>query len=65
MRAKFYTRFLLRSEEQGFADEYSGVIELNSPAEQVLDPADIEALLAKNFELEADDVELLNLSRLH
>ena len=65
MRAKYYTRFLLRSVEQGFADEYSGVVELNHPADQVLDPAEIEALLAKNFEMEVDSVELLNWSRLH
>ncbi len=65
MRAKYYTRFLLRSEEQDFADEYSGVVEVNSPAEQILDPTEIEELLAKNFEMEVDAVELLNWSRLH
>ena len=65
MRAKYYTRFLLRSAEQGFADEYSGVVELNTAANRVLDPSEIEELLAVNFEMEADDVELLNWSRLH
>ena len=65
MRAKYYTRFLLRSDEQGFADEYSGVVEVNAAAEQVLDTVEIEALLAKNFEMEAENVELLNWSRLH
>ena len=65
MRAKYYTRFLLRSAEQGFADEYSGVVELNTAANRVLDPDEIEELLAVNFEMEADDVELLNWSRLH
>lgn len=65
MRAKYYTRFLLRSAEQGFADEYSGVVEVNTTASGVLDSAEIEELLARNFEMEADDVELLNWSRLH
>ena len=65
MRAKFYTRFLLRSDEQGYADEYSGVVEVNGGVEQVLDPHEIETLLAQNFEIEADNVELLNWSRLH
>ncbi|MDJ0928149.1 MAG: hypothetical protein QNJ73_10945 [Gammaproteobacteria bacterium] len=65
MRAKYYTRFLLRSAEQGFADEYSGVVELNTAANRVLDPDEIEELLAVNFEMEAEDVELLNWSRLH
>ncbi len=65
MRAKYYTRFLLRSADEGFADEYSGVVELNTAANQVLDPTEIEELLAKNFEMEAENVELLNWSRLH
>jgi hypothetical protein len=65
MRAKYYTRFLLRSDDQGYADEYSGVVEVNSGVEQVLDPREIERLLARNFELEAESVELLNWSRLH
>ena len=48
MRKKFYTRFLLRSGDEGFADEYSGVVEVSAPANQVLDPIEIEQLLAKN-----------------
>jgi len=65
MRAKYYTRFLLRSEEPGFADEYSGVVELNHAADQVLEPKEIEALLAENFQRYEDEVELLNWSRVH
>ena len=65
MRAKYYTRFLLHSAEQDFADEYSGIVELNTAANRVLDPGEIEELLAVNFEMEAGDVELLNWSRLH
>ena len=65
MRKKFYTRFLLRSGDDGFADEYSGVVEVSAPANQVLDPTEIETLLAQNFERDASDVELLNWSRVH
>jgi len=65
MRAKYYTRFLLRCADDGFADEYSGVVELNHAANQVLDPSEIEGLLAQNFEMAAEHVELLNWSRLH
>ena len=65
MRAKYYTRFLLRAEDEEFADEYSGVVELNHDADRVLDPVEIEGLLAQNFELAAENVELLNWSRLH
>ncbi len=65
MRAKYYTRFLLRSSERGCADEYSGVVELNQFTDQVLETTEIEALLAQNFHLDAEHVELLNWSRLH
>ena len=65
MHAKYYTRFLLKSGEAEYADEYTGVVELNHPANTVLDPAEIEAILAKNFNLEANEVELLNWSRVH
>lgn len=65
MQAKYYTRFLLKSRDPGYADEYTGVVELNQPADAVLDPEEIESILAKNFNLEANDVELLNWSRVH
>lgn len=65
MRAKYYTRFLLRSEGPGFADEYTGVVELNHAVDQVLEPREIEELLAANFERSEDEVELLNWSRIH
>ena len=65
MHAKYYTRFLLKSNDAGVADEYTGVVELNQPANTVLDPQEIEAILATNFNLDAHDVELLNWSRVH
>ena len=65
MRAKYYTRFLLRSAEEECADEYSGVVELNHEADRILDATEIEGLLAQNFEMAAENVELLNWSRLH
>lgn len=65
MRAKYYTRFLLRSDEPGFSDEYTGVVEVNQGVDQVLDPREIEALLAQNFQRDESEVELLNWSRVH
>ena len=65
MRVKYYTRFLLRSAEEHVADEYSGVVELNHAQGYVLDPIEIETLLAQNFEMPEENVELLNWSRLH
>ena len=65
MRTKYYTRFLLRTAEQCEADEYSGVVEVKHSRGQILEAGEIEALLAQNFEIDADNVELLNWSRLH
>lgn len=65
MNAKYYTRFILRGGAPGHADEYSGVVEVNHAVDQVLEPREIEALLASNFQREEDDVELLNWSRIH
>ena len=65
MRAKYYTRFLMRSAEPGFADEYSGVVELTHAVDQVLEAKEIEALLARNFQRDEGEVELLNWSRVH
>ena len=65
MRAKYYTQFLLRSVDQGGADEYSGVVEVKHSTDQVLEAEEIEALLAQNFEMDAENIELLNWSRLH
>ncbi len=65
MRTKYYTQFLLRSAEQCEADEYSGVVEVRHTNDQVLEAAEIETLLAQNFEIDVENVELLNWSRLH
>jgi len=65
MRTKYYTRFLLRSTEQSDVDEYSGVVEVRHSHDQVLEAREIESLLAQNFEMDVENVELLNWSRLH
>jgi hypothetical protein len=65
MATKYYTRFLLQSPLEAEADEYSGVVEVRQPDEAVLEPRQIEALLASSFDLESGQVRLLNWSPLH
>ena len=65
MGTKYYTRFLLQTVDADEVDEYSGVVELQAADQSVLDPKEIEALLASSFDLESDQVELLNWSPLH
>jgi hypothetical protein len=38
---------------------------LNHSRDRVLEPFEIEAILAQNFDMDAEQVELLNWSRLH
>ncbi len=65
MGTKYYTRFLLQAVDQTDVDEYSGVVEVQAADQSVLDPKEIEALLANSFDLESDQVQLLNWSPLH
>jgi len=65
MVTKYYTRFLLQDIDQTEVDEYSGVVELQAANQSVLEPQEIEALLASSFDLESENVQLLNWSPLH
>lgn len=66
MGVKYYTHFVLTGhteEERG--QEYSGVVEVNQSTESRFDAREIEALLARNFDLDSEAVRLLKWSRLH
>ena len=65
MGTKYYTRFLLQTVDTEEVDEYSGVVELQAADQSVLEPKEIEALLASSFDLDSDQVQLLNWSPLH
>ena len=65
MSAKYYTQFKLTDANYRGGNEFSGVIELSRPMDQDIDVADIEAILAKNFDLQRSAVQLVSWSRLH
>ena len=65
MSAKYYTQFILTDTEYRGGNEFSGVIELSQPMELDEDTRDIEAVLARNFDLQKDAVQLVSWSRLH
>jgi len=65
MGTKYYTRFLLQAADENEVDEYSGVVEVQAAPQSVLEPKEIETLLANSFDLESDQVQLLNWSPLH
>ncbi len=65
MSAKYYTQFILTDAQYRDGNEFSGVVELNHPMDQHSDNRDIEAVLARNFDLHKSAVKLVSWSRLH
>jgi hypothetical protein len=65
MTAKYYTQFILTDTHYRGGNEFCGVVELNCEMEQNSDRRDIEAILARNFDLSQSAVRLLSWSRLH
>jgi hypothetical protein len=65
MSAKYYTQFILTDTEYRGGNEFSGVIELSQPMDMDTDARDIEAVLARNFDLQKNAVKLVSWSRLH
>lgn len=65
MGIKYYTHFVLTGdagEDRG--QEFSGIVEVNQSTERRFDTREIEALLARNFDLDSATVRLINWSRL-
>ena len=65
MSAKYYTQFILTDADYRGGNEFSGVVELNQPMEMDQNERDIEAVLARNFDLQQNAVKLVSWSRLH
>jgi hypothetical protein len=65
MSVKYYTQFILTDAEYRGGNEFSGVVELNQPMEMDRNERDIEAVLARNFDLQLNAVKLVSWSRLH
>ena len=65
MSAKYYTQFVLTDANYRGGNEFSGVVELSQPMDGDSDRKDIEAVLARNFDLNRGDVKLVSWSRLH
>jgi hypothetical protein len=65
MSVKYYTQFVLTDAHYRDGNEFCGVVELSQPMEQNSDERDIEAILARNFDLQRNAVKLVSWSRLH
>ncbi len=64
MRKKYYTHFLLTGQKGG-CSEYSGVVEITRLAQHEFENEEVRTLLAQNFDIEAEEVTVLDWSRLH
>ena len=65
MGVKYYTHFVLTGDTvDGDDQEFSGVVEVNRPTDAGFEAGEIEALLARNFDIKSSDVKLINWSRL-
>jgi hypothetical protein len=65
MTTRYYTHFVTDSPESHFAGEYSGVVELAGPLKPQREMRELRALLARNFELAAEDIRILDWARVH
>ena len=65
MSAKYYTQFILTDTQYRRGNEFSGVVELSQPMDEDSETRDIEAVLARNFDLHLNSMKLVSWSRLH
>ncbi len=65
MGVKYYTHFI--SQESGAVDyeEYRGVVELCGRPEKVDGDQEIARVLARSFDLQAEDIQVLQWQQLH
>lgn len=68
MATKYYTHFVTGSDVHqaaAAANEWSGVVELRHPLENVRGTRELRSLLAQSFDLDSDDIKILHWARLH
>ena len=68
MATKYYTHFVTGSDAHqaaAAANEWSGVVELRHPLENVRGTRELRSLLAQSFDLDSEDIKILRWARLH
>jgi hypothetical protein len=65
MSAKYYTHFIAQSEDAIEYSEYRGVVELLDRSAKVQGNRDIAKMLARSFDLEENDIQVLQWHQLH
>ena len=65
MSAKYYTHFIAQSEDAIEYSEYRGVVELLDQSAKVQGNRAIAKMLARSFDLEETDIQVLQWHQLH
>jgi hypothetical protein len=65
MSAKYYTHFIAQSEGAVEYNEYRGVVELLDRSAKVQGDREIARMLARSFDLEETDIQVLQWDYLH
>ena len=65
MSVKYYTHFIAQSEGAVEYNEYRGVVELLDRSGRVEGDRDIARMLARSFDLEENDIQVLQWHQLH
>lgn len=65
MQTKFYTQFEVNDPLLERSDRYSGIVELSHERGARVSATELTYLLAQNFDIELDRLELVSFSRLH
>ena len=65
MTRKYYTHFLAESPERRQSGEFTGVVEIDRPLRHQREIGDLKAALARDFDLDREDIRILDWSRLH
>lgn len=65
MEEKYYTHFLLVDGSMEGYTEFSGIVEVMRYTESEFEDQDVRSMLAANLDVEADDVTVLQWSRVH
>jgi hypothetical protein len=65
MGAKYYTHFIAQEADASDFEEYRGVVELQNQSADFRGDRDVAQILARSFDLEEDDIQVLQWQQLH
>lgn len=65
MVSKYYAHFVADTPEIPQAGEFTGIVELDQPLRRRREIGDLKAALARNFDLDREDIRILDWARLH